>query len=486
VYGQEQVIADDFGIGDYFIDEARYQKLRTCDVRPGDVLVSLVGTFGRSSVVPAGSAPGIINPRLVRLALHERVADPWYIKQVLASPVVQRHFEGVAHGGTMGVLNAGSLSELELPVPPLNEQRRIVAKLDALTERSRRAKAALDAIPALIEKFKQSVLAAAFRGDLTADWRAAHPDVEPASELLKRIRVERRRRWEEAELAKLTAKGKAPTDDRWKARYEEPEAVDASELPELPRSWCWARLGELGRGGLDAVQTGPFGAQLHNTEFTEAGVPVIAVGNLTGTGFSDQDLYFVSPEKAQQLSRYDVWAGDVLFARSGATLGKVCVAPTHVKDWRMTGHILRVRLENSVLLSEIAVLALWGAPSVKAQVESGIRGATRPGYNTTLLENILVPLMPMLEQHQVTARSIALIARLDSVGNENAEHQARLSSLDRSILAKAFRGELVPQDPSDEPASVLLERIRAERAAADGADGAANGKPGRRRRAAPA
>jgi type I restriction enzyme S subunit len=131
--------------------------------------------------------------------------------------------------------------QAEVPIAlQLREQRRIVAKLDALTERSRRAKAALDAIPPLIEKFKQSVLAAAFRGDLTADWRAAHPDVEPASELFKRIRVERRRRWEEAELAKLTAKGKAPTDDRWKAKYEEPEAVDASELPELPRSWCWA------------------------------------------------------------------------------------------------------------------------------------------------------------------------------------------------------------------------------------------------------
>ena len=108
------------------------------------------------------------------------------------------------------------------PLPPLNEQRRIVAKLEALLARSRKAREALDAVPALLERFRQSVLAAAFRGDLTADWRAQNPDVEPASKLLERIRAERRRRWEEAELERMVARGKPPKDDRWKAKYEEP------------------------------------------------------------------------------------------------------------------------------------------------------------------------------------------------------------------------------------------------------------------------
>lgn len=78
--------------------------------------------------------------------------------------------------------------------------------------------------------------------DLTADWREQHPDVEPASELLKRIRIERRKKWEETEFAKLKAKGKVPTDDRWKQKYVEPEPMDDSELPELPE-------GVLGDGG---------------------------------------------------------------------------------------------------------------------------------------------------------------------------------------------------------------------------------------------
>jgi len=105
--------------------------------------------------------------------------------------------------------------------------------------------AALDSIRPLLEKLRQSSLAAAFRGDLTKDWRAKHPDVEPASELLKRIRVERQTKWEEAELAKMVAKGKPPKDDRWRAKYEEPKPVDPERLPGLPEGWCWASVDEV-------------------------------------------------------------------------------------------------------------------------------------------------------------------------------------------------------------------------------------------------
>jgi type I restriction enzyme S subunit len=95
--------------------------------------------------------------------------------------------------GTVGQVNI-SLSQCrqcEIPLPPLNEQRRIVEKIEALTARSRKAREAIEAIPELLDQFRQSVLAAAFRGDLTADWREQNPDVEPAEALLERIRVDK-------------------------------------------------------------------------------------------------------------------------------------------------------------------------------------------------------------------------------------------------------------------------------------------------------
>ena len=86
---------------------------------------------------------------------------------------------------------------------------------------------------------------------MTADWRAQNPDIEPAEKLLERIRKERRKRWEEDELAKMKAKGKTPKDDKWKNKYKEPEPVDTTDLPELPEGWCWTKIETIGnvRGG---------------------------------------------------------------------------------------------------------------------------------------------------------------------------------------------------------------------------------------------
>src|SRR5690606_18895193 len=113
-------------------------------------------------------------------------------------------------------------------------------KIDALTEKSREAREALDEVPQLLAKLRHSILAAAFRGDLTKQWREQNPNVEPASALLQRIREEGRKKWEQAELAKFKAKGKLPPDDKWKSKYGEPEPADTEGLPELPEGWCWA------------------------------------------------------------------------------------------------------------------------------------------------------------------------------------------------------------------------------------------------------
>jgi type I restriction enzyme, S subunit len=142
-------------------------------------------------------------------------------------------------------LNRSDAYDLSVKVPPIAEQRRIVEKVKTLQERSRRAREALAEVAPLLEQFRRSVLAAAFRGDLTADWRAAHSEAEPSSELLHRIRAERRRRWEQAELLKYEAKGQVPPKN-WKERYKEPESVDTSSLPKLPNGWEWVRVKSIG------------------------------------------------------------------------------------------------------------------------------------------------------------------------------------------------------------------------------------------------
>ncbi|MCB9787986.1 MAG: restriction endonuclease subunit S [Deltaproteobacteria bacterium] len=158
---------------------------------------------------------------------------PGFLQQWLVSPMFTALASQSQSRTVLPKINKRALGTKAVPVPPLNEQKRIVARIEALQLRSSAAKEALDAIPPLLEKFRQSVLAAAFRGDLTRKWREAHPDVEPATELLARIRAERRRRWQEAKPGK---------------KYVEPKPVDTSGLPELPEGWCWASVEELSPG----------------------------------------------------------------------------------------------------------------------------------------------------------------------------------------------------------------------------------------------
>ena len=191
IYGQEQVINEDPHFGNYYIDETRYEELKSCAVKPGDILISLVGTIGKVLILPEGIEPGIINPRLVKLSLDRILVNNEYVKKYLESPSVRDYLSKLSHGGTMDILNLSILKTLKISLPPLNEQKRIVAAIEALRERSQNARSALSAIPELCDKFRQSVLAAAFRGDLTADWREQNPDVEPASVLLERIKGKR-------------------------------------------------------------------------------------------------------------------------------------------------------------------------------------------------------------------------------------------------------------------------------------------------------
>ena len=354
------------------------------------------------------------------------------------------------------------LRATKFPVAPLPEQRRIVAKIETLQERSRKARAALEAIPPLLEQFRQSVLAAAFRGDLTADWRAQHPDVEPASVLLDRIRADRRCRWEEAELAKMQAKGKMPKNEKWKERYKELEAVDETELPELPGGWCWARAEQI----CDLITKGTTPAK--DKMFSQNGdIPFVKVYNLTDKGILDFTVNptFVSEKThSTELARSRILPGDVLMNIVGPPLGKVSIVPEIYPEWNMNQAMAVFRSLSGYDRSFLAFCLLTDQILSVAVLRAK---ATAGQFNLTLeiCRDLPLPVAPTEEQKHIVSKLKLCLSTVESLEISVASKLELLDQLDQSILAKAFRGELVPQDPNDEPASVLLERIRAEREA---------------------
>jgi type I restriction enzyme S subunit len=211
-----------------FLSSSKASELNCTFLAAGDVLISrLADPIGRACIFPGDARPcvTVVDVALFRGAQAGGVDHIW-LKNSINAQQFRSEIDQAASGTTRKRISRKNLGSLPLPLPPLNEQRRIVAKIEALQERSKAAKAALDAIPPLLEKFRQSVLAAAFRGDLTKSWRERQPEIEPATVLLDRIRAERRRRFTEANPKK---------------KYIEPAPVDPSGLPELPAGWCWAR-----------------------------------------------------------------------------------------------------------------------------------------------------------------------------------------------------------------------------------------------------
>lgn len=328
----------------------------------------------------------------------------------------------------------GFLRSFEFALPPLAEQRRIVAKVEELTARSRAARAALAEVPTLLEQFRQSVLASAFRGDLTADWRAKNPGSEPASVLLERIRTERRKQWE----------AKYP-----KKKYVAPDPVDDIELPELPEGWCWATVEELSTKVSDGVHKKP--------TYVSSGIPFVTVKNLTrGPGISFDDLNYISQSDHEEFCRRThPERGDILISKDGATLGRVRLIETD----RVFSIFVSVALIKLVEHS-LGPYLVYAMSEPAAQHRMVKTGTGIQHIHLQDLRALCLPIPPTAEQAAILGVIKRAMSSVASLTEEAKATQLDLAHLDQSILAKAFRGELVPQDPADEPAAVLLTRTR--------------------------
>jgi type I restriction enzyme S subunit len=389
------------------------------------------------------------------------------VKYWLLSPAGREHVTRAA-SSTSG-LHTLSISKVEvLPVRlgPAAEQSRIVDSVDSYLTRLDAAIATLEAAQTKLKAYRASVLKAAVEGRLVPTEaelaRAEKRDFEPADVLLERILAERRRRWEEAELAKLKAAGKSPRDDKWKAKYEEPEAPDVKGLPELPEGWCWVQLDHV-----SDIQLGQQRAPVHAA--AEEQLPYVRAANITWDGLDISDVKtmgFPNP------GRYRLRRGDVLLSEaSGSPMeaGKPAIWRDEIPDACYQKTLIRVRVINgSLLLPEFVRLVFL------RDCVTGKFARLAPGVGIVHLtaERMLVwavPLPPVAEQERIVDE----VERLESVQrnlkSSVAQQSQRAGRLRQSILKWAFEGKLVDQDPNDEPAEKLLERIRAERANAGSA-----------------
>jgi type I restriction enzyme S subunit len=276
-------------------------------------------------------------------------------------------------------------------------------------------------------------------------------DYEPASVLLERILVERRRRWEEAELAKLRAKGKEPKGDAWKANYKEPVEPDTSGLPGLPEGWCWASVDQVMRIVDYRGRTPPY---------SDGGIPHLRSANVRNGSIVWENLRYVSDETyAKFMTRGIPLPGDILFTTE-APLGECALVPEVRFSVAQRMVVLspdRELLDSRYLLQQIQSVGF------RERVARRKTGSGVAGVSSRNLRPVAVAVAPPAEQRRIIEAVDAFISNVGHHASAIARAVRKQARLRQSILKWAFEGKLVDQDPTDEPAAELLQRIRAER-----------------------
>jgi type I restriction enzyme, S subunit len=382
--------------------------------------------------------------------------SPEYIRYYLLAS--KEYAESLASGSTFLELSGRRMSELMVPLAGSKEQRRIADKITTLDTHSRAARKHLDAIPPLQEQFRASVLSAAFSGRLTADWRAEQKrkgvKIETADALLERMRIERRQRWEVDQLARMKAKGQKPKDDTWKKKYKEPEPLDATGLPELPMGWCWTTVECVSHRVTDGTHQPP--------PFAKTGIPFLVIGNVKDGKVDWQSVSkWVTRETFERFtSRVRPSRGDVMYTAVGS-YGTAIEVETD-QPFMFQRHIAHIK-PVALGCQPAYLTVVLNAPQTRQLADRVARGVAQKTVTLGDLSLFPVPLPPVLEQLESKRLVAAYFENLEKIDTELNSVDNEHVTLTQSILAKAFRGELVPQDPNDEPATELLKRITEEK-----------------------
>ncbi|WP_342708777.1 restriction endonuclease subunit S [Bradyrhizobium sp. B124] len=397
-------------------------------IEQGDLLVGMDGDF---NLRRWNSDRGLLNQRVCKITTDPDAYSSEFLEYIL--PPYLRLINDNTSSVTVKHLSSRTLAEIPLPLPPLAEQRRIVAKLDVLTARLADARGQLDRIPALTKQLRKRSVSRAFDGSLTADWRMARGD----SKIVTDDALDQAYRIEAGSLRR-----KPPAEIDWRPSFD------------IPSSWRWVSIDQV-------VAQVQYGSSAKTTS-DSSGVPVLRMGNIQRGKLDLTDLKYL-PRDHDEFPDLLLNEGDVLFNRTNSLelVGKTAVYKRLDKPTSFASYLIRIR--PSGVLPEL-LSAYLNSPFARSWIERvANQQVGQANVNGSKLKALGIPLPPFDEQAEILQRLSTVFAHADHLEAESARARVLLDRMEASILTKAFKGELVPQDPQDEPAIVLLDRIRAQR-----------------------
>ncbi len=405
-------------------------KSRFVDV--GDFILSNSMSFGLPYIM---GIPGYIHDGWFVFRLPKQINSD-YFYYLLSSSYVSEQFNNLAVGGVVKNISGDLVKKAILPLPPFSEQQRIVEKLDEVLAQVDTIKARLDGIPAILKRFRQSVLAAAVSGKLTEEWRGNHPALDSTHEVANIIESRK------AIVAK---------------RMQVPQEHLKNEEYPIPDSWTWTSLDALSSKIVDGVH--------HKPEYVDEGIPFMSVKDINGGKLSFDNCKYISQVTHEEIHpRCNPCRGDLLITKSG-TIGRTAIIKTD-DIFDLFVSVALIKPASSLVNMEFINIALMHWVN-SIDVSSRVVGTAIKNLHLRDMRVLAVPFAPLEEQKEIVRLVDQYFAFADTIEAQVKKAQARVDKLTQSILAKAFRGELVPQDPNDEPADKLLERIAAARKEAE-------------------
>ncbi len=410
-----------------FLTNSKAIELRCTFLNPDDLLIArMPEPLGRACIFPGDSKPCItvVDVCIVRTGV--RGASHHWLMHAINSLAVRSAIEGLQGGSTRKRISRSNLAKLEVPWPPLPEQHRIVARIEELFTRLDAAVEGLKKIKAQLKRYRQAVLKHAFEGNLTAEWRQAHKhELEPASVLLERIKQERQK----------TAK----------AKYKELPPLDSAGLPRLPEGWVCTALGETVEPSDEKIDP----AKAQNMPYVGLEHIEKDNGKLLGYGYAND----VRSTKTR------FYTGDLLYGRLRPYLNK-----THVVDFDGICSTDILVFPSGQYLSNKYLFYRLLCSDFVSFASSNMSGVQHPRVSFSILSRFPLSFPSLPEQHKIAEeieRRFSIADQIEKTVDQGLKQAERLR---QSILKRAFEGKLVPQDPNDEPAEKLLERIKAEKA----------------------
>lgn len=436
------------------ITEAGLRNSSAKWVEPGSVLIAMYGaSIGRLGIAGVRLTTNQAIAHAKPTPLSGRFLFYYLLDQ-------RRNLVNLGKGAAQSNISQTILKAHRFPFAPLSEQNRIVEEIETHFSRLDAGVAALKRVQAGLKRYRASVLQAACEGRLVPTEaglaRAEGRDYEPADELLKRILAERRAKWEADQLAKMQSQDKHPQDDKWKSKYQEPALPDTRDLPDLPECWCWATVEQVGK-----VQLGRQRSPKHHTGTHMR--PYLRVANVFEDRLNLSDVMEMNFTPGE-FATYRLRDGDILL-NEGQSLELVG------RPAMFRGEIEGACFQNTLVrfTAYPCVEQRYALSVFRAYLHSG-RFQRIARWTTTIAHlgaerfaGMEFPLPPLAEQQRIVAeveRRLSIVEELESAVRANLKRAERLR---QAILKRAFEGKLVPQDPTDQPASALLTRIKAER-----------------------